>query len=140
MFHGLGEADGFSLVRLYLSAEIGVQPYQVVNGRMIGSSFEGVWHLLTYRVWISRQVATLGIQILWRLRHNTAGSDILAADKPQPIEPLFVRELDVLTPLASLRPQRAFLTLISLGEHTPKSSVEQQKARYVAHVVTVPPG
>jgi hypothetical protein len=27
---------------------------------------------------------------LWRLRHSTARPDILAADKPQPIDPLLV--------------------------------------------------
>jgi hypothetical protein len=31
---------------------------------------------------------------LWRLRHNTARPDILAADKPQPVDALFVVETD----------------------------------------------
>jgi hypothetical protein len=31
---------------------------------------------------------------LWRLRHNTARSDVLAADQPQPVDPLFVSQAD----------------------------------------------
>jgi hypothetical protein len=31
---------------------------------------------------------------LWRLRHNTARPDILAADETQPVEPLCVGESD----------------------------------------------
>jgi hypothetical protein len=42
--HGIGQSFGFCLVGLYLAAEIGVQPDQVVNGGMIGGSFEGVGH------------------------------------------------------------------------------------------------
>jgi hypothetical protein len=42
--------------------------------------------------------------VLWRLRHNTAGPNILAANQPQPIDPLLVRELDALTPLAHHAP------------------------------------
>jgi hypothetical protein len=33
---------------------------------------------------------------LWRLRHNTARPDILAADEAQPVEALFVGEVDSL--------------------------------------------
>jgi hypothetical protein len=41
---------------------------------------------------------------LWRLRHNTARSDVLTADEPQPVEPLLVRQADGLRPLAHLAP------------------------------------
>jgi hypothetical protein len=36
VFHCLGKPDGFGLVGLYLAAEIGVKPYQVIDGGMIG--------------------------------------------------------------------------------------------------------
>jgi hypothetical protein len=31
---------------------------------------------------------------LWRLRHNTARPDVLAADEAQPVEALFVAEVN----------------------------------------------
>jgi hypothetical protein len=31
--------------------------------------------------------------VLWRLRHNTARPDIVAADQPQPVDPLRVGQL-----------------------------------------------
>ncbi len=37
-----------------------------------------------------------------RLRHNTARADILAADEPQPVDPLLVRELDALAVFLAL--------------------------------------
>ena len=55
-------------------------------------------------------------------------TDILAANKPQPIDPLLVRELDALPPLAHHAPNTPTLRL-SLGrEHMPKSSVESAKS------------
>jgi len=33
---------------------------------------------------------------LWRLRHNTAWPDVLAADEAQPVEALLVGEVDAM--------------------------------------------
>ena len=38
------------------------------------------------------KLGIMGLYVLWRLRHNTARPDILAADQPQPIDPLLVAE------------------------------------------------
>jgi hypothetical protein len=42
---------------------------------------------------------------LWRLRHNTARPDILAADKPQPVEPLLVGQPDRFRTVAHAAPK-----------------------------------
>jgi hypothetical protein len=42
---------------------------------------------------------------LWRLRHNTARPDILAADETQPVEALLVGEVDVVRWLIHVCPQ-----------------------------------
>jgi len=60
----------------------------------------GMFHL-----WVSRQVGALGIQILWRLRHNTARPDILAADETQPVEPLLVGKVDAVRSLVHFAPR-----------------------------------
>ena len=41
---------------------------------------------------------------LWRLRHNTARPDILAADEAQPIEALLVGEVDAVHRLVHFAP------------------------------------
>src|SRR5579863_6260950 len=41
-------------------------------------------------------------KFLWRLGHNTARPDILAADEPQPVEPLLIRQPDGFLILAHL--------------------------------------
>ena len=46
------------------------------------------------------KVSATKLERLWRLRHNTARSDILAPDQPQPVEPLFIRQDDAAPTLA----------------------------------------
>ena len=41
---------------------------------------------------------------LWRLRHNTARPDILAADEAQPVEALLVGEVDAVRSLVHFAP------------------------------------
>jgi hypothetical protein len=44
VFHSFGKPFSFSLIGLYLAAQVGVKPNQIINGGMIGTSFERVGH------------------------------------------------------------------------------------------------
>jgi hypothetical protein len=63
MAHVIGKAVGFFLVGLDPAADIGVESDQVINGRMLGVSFECVGH--------NPKLGRPPLLRLWRLRHNT---------------------------------------------------------------------
>jgi hypothetical protein len=52
------------------------------------------------------------------LGHNTARTDILAADQPQPIDPLFVGKMDVVSPFAQFAPEDQPAGLCRFREHS----------------------
>jgi hypothetical protein len=45
-------------------------------------------------------------KFLWRLGHNTARPDILAADEAEPIDPLLIRQSDGFRFLAHFAPKK----------------------------------
>jgi hypothetical protein len=53
---------------------------------------------------------------LWRLRHNTARPDVLAANEPQPIEPLLIGQADAVPAFAHAHagPRSRWPILLSL--------------------------
>jgi hypothetical protein len=57
---------------------------------------------------------------LWRLRHNTAGADIVGPDQPQPVEPLGVGEAGAGWPVmhagTALPNRRLRSTCLSAGQ------------------------
>jgi hypothetical protein len=61
--HVIGETIGLFPVFQKLSAQIGMQQYEIGKGGMIGMDFEGAGH--------AQNVGKGWLQILWRLRHNT---------------------------------------------------------------------
>jgi len=71
----------------------------------------GMFHL-----WVSRQVGALGIQILWRLRHNTARPNVLTTDQPQPVEALLVGEVDAVHRLVHVCPQASVASVARMRE------------------------
>ena|ERR1700730_6346093 len=58
--------------------------------------------------------------VLWRLRHNTARTDILAADDAQRVDPLFIRGNDALRALAHLAPENLKRDSCLDLNHTPE--------------------
>jgi hypothetical protein len=76
-------------------------------------------------------VSALG---LWRLRHNTARADIGAADEAQPVDPLLIRQADVLFVILSV----AHLAPGAAAPLSATSITEKQRERWARGVITAP--
>jgi hypothetical protein len=78
----------------YLAGQLGMELLQREFGLL--SSNLGVGH--------PRNLVGMPSKFLWRLGHNTARPHVLAAAKPQPVDPLFVGKTDAVQPFAHNAP------------------------------------